>query len=224
MSKRYSEISKLVDQSKQYSAAEAISLAKKTSDVKFDASVEAHFKLNIDPKATDQKIRTQVLLPHGTGKSRKIAVFASPAKEEEARSAGADIIGGEELIKQIKESGKTDFDLAVAEPALMKSLAGIAKILGQRGLMPSPKTGTVGENVGALVREFKGGKVEVRTDDTGVIHQAIGKVSFEEQKLLENFEAVKEAIRRAKPSAVKKDLVRSVTISTSMGPGIAVVK
>ncbi|MBI4050629.1 MAG: 50S ribosomal protein L1 [Candidatus Doudnabacteria bacterium] len=222
MSKRYSQVVQLVDRTKTYPIEEAVALARQTSTVKFDATVEAHFKLGIDAKQTDQKVRTQITLPHGTGKTIKVAAFVSSGKEKEAKAGGADIIGGEELVKQIKETGKADFDAAVAEPAMMKSLAQIAKILGQRGLMPNPKAGTVGEDVGRLVKELKGGRVEIKTDDTGVVHAAIGKVSFDEQKLLENFQAVKEALYRAKPSAVKKDFVKSVTISTSMGPGIKV--
>lgn len=223
-SKRYEEVVKLVEPTRLYSVEEAVRLAKQTSTVKFDASVEVHFKLNIDLKQTDQKVRTQVSLPHGTGKSLKVAAFVSGAKEKEATDAGADIVGGEELVKKIKETEKTDFDIAVAEPAMMKSLAAVAKILGQRGLMPNPKTGTVGEDVAKMVKELKGGKVDVKTDDSGVIHQTIGKVSFDEQKLLENFQTLKDAIYRAKPASVKKEFVSSITISTSMGPGIKVQK
>lgn len=212
----------MIDANKTYSIEEAIVLAKKTSSVKFDASVDVHFKLNIDTKQTDQKVRTQLTLPHGTGKILKVAAFVTGAQEKEAEAAGADIVGGEELVKQIKESEKTDFDVAVAEPPMMKSLASIAKILGQRGLMPNPKTGTVGADIGKIVRDLKAGRVDVKTDDTGVIHQIIGKVSFDDAKLLENFQALKEAIYRAKPSSVKKDFVKSITVSTSMGPGISI--
>lgn len=223
MSKRFQEAVKLVDQAKIYSVEDAIKLVKQASTVKFDASVEAHFRLNIDPKQTDQKIRTQVSLPHGTGKTLRVAAFAGPAKEKEAKEAGADLVGGEELIKQIKQTEKTDFDIAVADGSMMKSLAGIAKILGQRGLMPSPKTGTVGSDVGQMVKDLKsGGRVDVKTDDSGNIHQTIGKVSFDDQKLLENFQTLKEAIHRAKPASVKKVFVGSITLTSSMGPGIRV--
>ena len=223
MSKRIAEALKLIDQIKTYSIEEAIKLAKETSKVKFDASVEAHFRLNIDPKQTEQKVRTQINLPYGIGKTMKVAAFVSPAKEKDAKEAGADIVGGEELVKQIKQTEKTDFDIAVADPAMMKSLATVAKILGQRGLMPNPKAGTVGEDVGKIVRDLKSGsKIDVKTDDSGNIHQVIGKVSFDDGKLLENFQALKEAIHRAKPAAVKKDFVSSITIATSMGPGIRV--
>lgn len=223
MSKRYASALQLIDTSKIYSIEEAIKLAKQSSTVKFDASVETHFRLNIDPKQTDQKIRTQLSLPHGIGKTLRVAAFVSPAKEKDAAAAGADIVGGEELVKQIKQSEKTDFDIAVADGSMMKSLAGIAKILGQRGLMPSPKTGTVGDNVGQMVKELKSGsKIDVKTDDSGNVHQVIGKVSFDDKKLLENFQALKEAINRARPASVKKEFVGSITISTSMGPGIRV--
>lgn len=212
----------MIDLNKSYEIGEAVTLAKKSSTVKFDASVEVHIKLNIDIKQTDQKVRTQVVLPHGTGKSIKVAAFVSPTREKEATEAGAQIVGGEELVKQIKEKEKTDFDIAVAEPVMMKSLAVIAKILGQRGLMPNPKTGTVGEEIGKMVRELKGGKIDIKTDDTGVIHQTIGKVSFSEANLVENYQALKEALYRAKPAAIKKDFVTSVNLSTSMGPGIRI--
>lgn len=224
MSKRYNEVLKLVEKDKTYSIEEAVRLAKQTSTVKFDASVEVHIRLNIDTKQTDQKIRTQIQLPAGTGKTLKIAAFVSLAKEKEAKAAGADIVGGEELIKKIKETGKTDFDMAVAEPAMMKGLAVIAKTLGQRGLMPNPKTGTVTPDIAKAVKELKSGKVDVRTDDTGVIHQAIGKVSFDDQKLVENFGVLKDAIQRAKPVSVKKEFISSISISTSMSPGIRVAK
>lgn len=224
MSKRFAEAVKLVDPAKTYSIEEAIQLAKQSSTVKFDASVEVHVGLNIDPKQTDQRLRAQEVLPHGTGKSLRVAAFVAANKEKDASAAGADIVGGEELIKKIKETQKTDFDVAVAEPAMMKSLATVAKILGQRGLMPSPKTGTVGEDIGKMVKELKGGKIDIKTDDSGNVHQIIGKVSFDEQKLVENFKAFKEGLYRAKPAAVKKDFVRSITISTSMGPGIKIGK
>lgn len=224
MSKRYNAALQLVDLQKQYPLEEAVKLAKETSRVKFDATLEAHFRLNVDIKQSDQKVRTQVQLPHGTGKKLKIAAFVSSAKEKEAQGAGADVVGGEDLIKKIKETGKVDFDIAVAESAMMKSLAQVAKILGQKGLMPSPKTGTVGEDVPRMVSELRGGKVDVRMDDSGNIHQAIGKVSFDDAKLVENFQVLKEAIRRAKPAAVKKEFIASMTLASTMGPGIKVAK
>lgn len=224
MSKRYTQSTQLIKSDQQYPVDEAIELAKQTSTVKFDASVEAHFRLNIDPAQTDQKIRFQIKLPYGTGKVIKVAAFVSPGNEQNAQNAGADLIGGVELVKKIKETKKTDFDVAVAEPSLMKSLAQVAKILGQRGLMPNPKTGTVGENIAELVTELKQGKVDVKTDDSGNIHQNIGKVSFDKQKLVDNFLALKEAIFKAKPSSVKREFISQITISTSMGPGIKTKK
>lgn len=222
--KRYAEAVKLVDANKAYPVEEAIKLAKQTSKVKFDASVDVHFRLNIDPKQTDQKVRTAVFLPHGTGKSVKVAAFVSPAKEKEAKEAGADIVGGEELIKQIKQTEKADFEVAVAEPAMMKNLAVVAKILGQKGLMPNPKTGTVTPDIAKVVKELKTGRVDVKTDDSGNIHQIIGKASFDDAKLLENYQVLKEAIYRARPSSMKKEFVGSITMTTSMGPGIKIQK
>lgn len=224
MSKRITQAQKLIDRTKAYPLEEAIKLAKETSTVKFDASVEAHFRLGIDPAQTDQKVRTQAVLPHGTGKILKVAAFVTAAKELEAKEAGADIVGGEELVKKIKETGRTEFDVAVAEPAVMKSLAAVAKTLGQRGLMPNPKTNTVGEDVGKLIRELKGGRIEIKTDDSGNIHQVIGRVSFPDEQLLANFEALKKSILAAKPEGVKADFIRSITLAPSMGPGIRVEK
>lgn len=225
MPKRYESALKLVDPGKTYSVEEAVALAKQTSTVKFDATVEVHFRLNVDTKQTDQKIRAQVTLPHSTGKTRRVAAFVSSSGEKTAKEAGADLAGGEELIKEIKQTEKTDFDVAVAEPAMMKSLAAVAKILGQRGLMPNPKTGTVGEDVAKMVKELKSGsKVEIKTDDSGNIHVAIGKVSFDDVKLIENFKAIKDAVYLAKPASVKKDFMGSITITTSMGPGIPVAR
>ena len=225
MTKRYQSALQLIDSAKTYSVEEAVALAKQTSTVKFDASVEVHFRLNIDPKQTDQKIRTQISLPHPIGKTLKVAAFVSPVRETEVSEAGADLVGGEDLIKQIKQTQKTDFDIAVAEPSMMKNLATIAKILGQRGLMPNPKTGTVGDTLGVMIKDLKSGsKVDIKTDDSGNIHQVIGKVSFANAKLLENYQALKDAIHRAKPGSVKKDFVTSITITTSMGPGIRVRK
>jgi len=221
-SKRYKEISKTVDKEKLYPVEEAIKLAKQTASVKFDAAIDIHIKLNIDPKQTDQKVRTQVMLPHGTGKQVKVVAFVTSAKEKDAKEAGADVIGGEELVKQIKETEKTDFDVAVAEPAMMRSLAGVAKILGQRGLMPNPKAGTVGEDVAKLIRELKSGKVQITNDDSGVMHQIIGRASFSEQQLLENFQTIKDALHRAKPASVKRDYIGSITLAATMGPGIKV--
>ncbi|MFH1255336.1 MAG: 50S ribosomal protein L1 [bacterium] len=210
------------DKSKNYSIAEAIELSKKSSKTKFDASIEAHFRLGINTKKGEQQVRLAVSLPHGTGKTIKIAAFVTPAKEEEARQAGADYVGGEELINQIKKTEKTDFQVAVAEPVMMKNLAAIAKILGTRGLMPSPKNETVTPNPAKAIEQLKKGKVSLKNDDTGNIHVAIGKVSFETGKLANNFNTLLDAIKKAKPATSKGVYLKNISISSTMGPGIKV--
>ncbi len=210
------------DKIKAYPIAEAIESAKKLSKTKFDASIEAHFRLGINTKKGEQQVRLAVSLPHGTGKTIKIAAFVTPAKEEEARQAGADYVGGEELINQIKKTEKTDFQVAVAEPVMMKNLAAIAKILGTRGLMPSPKNETVTPNPAKAIEQLKKGKVSLKNDDTGNIHVAIGKASFETGKLADNFNALLDAIKKAKPSTSKGVYLKNISISSTMGPGIKV--
>ncbi len=222
LAKRVKGNNGLVDKKKVYSLEEAIELAKKTANVKFDASIEVHVRTGIDPKKTDQLIRGTVSLPAGTGKTKKVAAFVSEAKEKQAKDAGAYLVGGEELIKQIKETEKTDFEVAVAEPSMMPKLAGIAKILGTRGLMPNPKTGTVGENISQIIAEIAGGKVSFKNDDTANIHQMIGKASFENQKLLENLKAFISAVESVKPSGAKGQYIQSITINSTMGPGIKI--
>ncbi len=220
VAKRVKANSALVDQDKIYTPAEAIALAKKTSNTKFVGSIEVHIRLGIDAKKTDQAVRGTVNLPHGTGKTKKVAAFVTEAKEKEAKDAGAAIVGGEELIKQIKETEKTDFDVAVAEPALMPKLAQIAKILGTRGLMPNPKTGTVGANIGQLVKEIAGGKVNFKNDDSANIHQIIGKANFDDKNLLENFQAFYTSVTQSKPATIKGQFIKSMSINSTMGPGI----
>ena len=192
------------------------------SKTKFDASVEVHFRLGIDPKKGDQQIRTAVSLPHGTGKSVRVAAFVSPEKEKEAKAAGADLIGNEDLIAEIKKTEKTDFEVAVAEPAMMKNLAQIAKILGTRGLMPSPKNETVTPNPAKAIKELKKGKVSFKNDDTANIHVAIGKVSFSDEQLTDNYTAILDAIKKLKPAKSKGVFLKNITITTSMGPGVRV--
>lgn len=211
-----------LDKTKAYPIEEAIELTKKLSKTKFDASVEIHFRLGIDPRKGDQQVRTAVNLPHGTGKTVKVAAFVSPGKEKEVKEAGADYAGGEELIAEIKKTEKTDFQVAVAEPAMMKALAPIAKILGTRGLMPSPKNDTVTANPAKTVAELKKGKVSFKNDDTGNVHTAIGKVSFDTKQLLENYQTLLEAIKKAKPSSSKGVYIKNIAISSSMGPGIKI--
>lgn len=210
------------DKTKSYSVEEAIELAKKFAKTKFDASVEVHFRLGIDTKKGDQQIRSAVSLPHGTGKTVRVAAFVSSDKEEAAKAAGADVVGGDELIAEIKKTEKTNFEVAVAEPAMMKNLAQIAKILGTRGLMPSPKNGTVSTDPAAAVAELKKGKVSFRNDDTGNVHVAIGKLSFDTAKLAENYKTLVDSIRKAKPVSSKGTFIKNISLNSTMGPGIKV--
>ena len=210
------------DRAKAYPIAEAIELVKKTAKTKFDASVEVHFRLGLDTQKGEQQVRLAVSLPHGTGKTIKVAAFVTPAKEQEVRAAGADYVGGEELINEIKKTEKTDFQVAVAEPGLMKNLAAIAKILGTRGLMPSPKNETVTPDPAKAVAELKKGKVSLKNDDTGNIHVAMGKVSFPPQSLMENFTVLLEAVRKAKPATSKGVYLKNISLSSTMGPGIKI--
>ena len=220
VSKRAKSAAELVNKDNIYSAEEAIELAKKTATTKFVGSIEVHVKTAIDAKKTDQAIRGSVTLPHGTGKTRKIAAFVTESNEAAAKAAGAAVVGGEELIKQIKETEKTDFDIAVCEPAMMPKLAAIAKILGTRGMMPNPKTGTVSENIEAAIKEIAGGKVNFKNDNTGNVHQIIGKTDFDSAKLSENLKTFIEALQATKPVAVKRNFLVSMSLNSTMGPGI----
>ena len=222
LAKRVKANNELVDKEKLYTPEEAIDLAKKTANTKFVGSIEVHVRTLIDAKKTDQSVRGTVSLPHGSGKNKTVAAFVTEAKEKEAKDAGASIIGGEDLIKKIKETEKTNFNVAVAEPALMPKLAQIAKILGTRGLMPNPKTGTVGVNVGAIIKEIAGGRVNFKNDDSGNIHQIIGKSNFETSALLENLKALYRAITQSKPISVKGQFIGGISINSTMGPGIRV--
>ncbi len=222
ISKRQKANSEMVDRTKFYSPEEAIELAKKTANTKFKGSVEVHIRLGTDAKKTEQSVRGSINLPHGTGKTKKIAAFVTEANEKIAKDAGAAIVGGEELIKKIKETEKTDFEVAVAEPALMAKMAPIAKILGQRGLMPNPKNGTVTTDIAATIKEIGAGKVNFKNDDSGNIHQIIGKTGFDSAKLVENFKTFMEALNGSKPSTIKKQFIMSITVHSSMGPGIKV--
>jgi large subunit ribosomal protein L1 len=222
IAKRVKANRELVTADKVYSPEEAIELAKKTANTKFVGSIEVHVRTLIDAKKTDQAVRGTVSLPNGTGKTKRVAAFVTDAKEKEAKDAGAVLVGGEELIKQIKESEKTDFDVAVAEPAMMPKLAQIAKILGTRGLMPNPKTGTVSIDIGKTIQEIAGGKVNFKNDDSGNIHQIIGKSNFDSAKLLENLKAFYQAVTQSKPMTVKGQYIASVTLNVTMGPGIKV--
>jgi large subunit ribosomal protein L1 len=211
-----------IDRKKKYPLVEAVKLLKETANVKFDSSAEIHIKLGIDPKKGDQLVRGNVSLPHGTGKKLKIAAFVTPAKEKEAKEAGAEIVGGATLIEQIKKDGKCDFDIAVAEPAIMKDLAAVARILGQKGLMPNPKTGTVTPEIKKIIGELKKGKASFKNDDSANVHLMVGKVSFSEQQLKENIEVFLDAIRKAKPEGSKGNYIQSIFLSSTMGPSIRI--
>lgn len=221
-SKRFKEAKAKVDRNKLYPLAEAVKLAKETSTVKFDASVEAHLRLGIDPKKTDQAVRSSFVLPHGSGKIKKIAAFVTLDKEKDAQAAGADIVGGKDLIEKIKKDGKCDFEIAIAMPEIMKDLAVIAKTLGQKGLMPNPKTGTVTPDVKRAIEEIKKGKVDFKSDDTGNVHLMAGKVSFTEIQLKENIQAFLDAVKKVKPDSIKGTYLVSMVICSSMGPAIKV--
>lgn len=219
--KKYVEAAKLVDRTKAYDVTEALELVKKTSFVKFDASVEVAFRLGVDPRKNDQQIRGAVVLPNGTGKTQRVLVFAKGEKAKEAEAAGADYVGDEEYINKIQE-GWFEFDVIVATPDMMGQVGKLGRILGPKGLMPNPKTGTVTFDVERAVKEIKAGKVEYRVDKAGNVHVAIGKVSFDTDKLKENLATVYEAILKAKPAAAKGTYVKNVTVTSTMGPGVKV--
>ena len=214
--------SSIYDKNKSYSLNEAIKIVKSITKTKFDASVEVHFRLGINTKKSDQQIRGAVSLPHGTGKTIKIAAFVSPENEAAVKAAGADFVGGEDLVAEIKKTEKTDFQVAIAEVSMMRTLAQIAKILGTRGLMPSPKNDTVTQNPVKTVEELKKGKISFKNDDTGNLHAIIGKVSFADDKLAENFISLLETIKKAKPSASKGTFIKNISLSSSMSTGVKV--
>lgn len=219
--KKYREAAQLIDQEQQYNAEEAIELAKKTSIVNFDATVEVAFRLGIDPRKNDQQIRGAIVLPNGTGKSQRVLVFAKGEKAQEAEAAGADYVGEEDLVNRVQQ-GWFDFDAVVATPDMMAQVGKLGRTLGPKGLMPNPKTGTVTMDVTKAVEEIKAGKVEYRVDKSGNIHAPIGKVSFDTASLVENFNTVADALQKAKPAAAKGTYMRGVAVTTSMGPGVKV--
>ncbi len=220
--KKYSEAAKLVDRTVQYEPAEAIALAKKTATAKFDETVEVHIRTGCDGRHAEQQIRGAVVLPNGTGKTVKVLVFAKGTKLDEATAAGADFVGGEELIPKIQNEGWLDFDVVVATPDMMGVVGRLGKVLGPKGLMPNPKAGTVTMDVTKAVNDIKAGKIEYRLDKSNIVHVPIGKASFTEEQLQENFNALMDAIVKAKPSALKGQYLRSITLATTMGPGVKV--
>jgi len=220
--KKYQEKLKLVDRQNLYGVDEAIDLVQKLTIAKFDETVEAHIKLGVDSRYAEQQVRGAVVLPHGTGKKIRVLVFAKGSKLDEAEQAGADFVGGEELIPKIQNENWLDFDVVVATPDMMGIVGRLGKILGPKGLMPNPKAGTVTMDVSKAVQEIKAGKIEYRLDKSNIIHVAMGKVSFGTQKLRENFDALMSAIIKAKPSASKGQYLKSVAIASTMGPGIKI--
>ena len=220
--KRYVEAAKAVDRATLYDAADAIALVKKTAVAKFDETIEAHIRTGCDGRHADQQIRGAVVLPHGTGKTVRVLVFAKNAKAEEAKAAGADYVGGEELIPKIQNEGWLDFDVVVATPDMMGVVGRLGKVLGPKGLMPNPKAGTVTMDVTKAVNDIKAGKIEYRLDKTNIVHVPVGKASFTEEALQENFNALMDAIVKAKPSALKGQYLRSITLTSTMGPGVKV--
>ena len=220
--KKYVEAAKLVDRAVAYEPSEAIALVKKTAVAKFDETVEAHIRTGCDGRHADQQIRGAVVLPNGTGKTVRVLVFAKGAKLDEAQAAGADYVGGEELIPKIQNEGWLDFDVVVATPDMMGVVCRLGKVLGPKGLMPNPKAGTVTMDVTKAIADIKAGKIEYRLDKTNIVHVPLGKASFSEEALAENFKALMDAIMKAKPSAVKGAYLKSITLTSTMGPGVKV--
>ena len=220
--KRYQEAAKLVDSTREYEAKEALELIEKMPKPKFDETVELHVKLGVDSKHADQQVRGTVVLPHGTGKSLRVLVFAKGDKAKEAEAAGADFVGAEELVPKIEKENWFDYDVIVATPDMMGVIGRLGKVLGPKGLMPNPKSGTVTMDVTKAISEIKSGKVEYRLDKTNIIHVGIGKVSFGAEKLAENYQTLIDAIIKAKPAAAKGQYIRSVALTTTMGPSVYV--
>ena len=222
LSKRYAQSAELVDKTKEYEIKEALDIIEKMPKTKFDETVELHVKLGVDSKQADQQVRGTVVLPNGTGKTQRVLVFAKGPKAEEAQKAGADFVGAEELIPKIQNDNWFDYDVIVATPDMMGVVGRLGKVLGPKGLMPNPKSGTVTMDVTKAINDIKSGKVEYRLDKTNIIHLGFGKVSFGVEKLKENYETVMNAIIKAKPAAAKGQYIKSITIATTMGPGITI--
>ena len=217
---RITELKATVEKNKLYPVKDAVELVKKGATAKFDETVELHFNLGIDPKMGDQLIRGTITLPHGTGKTKKVVAFVDAANEAAAKAAGADIIGTEEYLENLVKTGKIDFDVAIAVPSMMPKLARAAKILGPRGLMPNPKTDTVGPNISKMIEEQKAGKLSFKNDNTANVHMIVGKASFPTEKIISNVNAAIDAISRAKPQAAKGIYMKSITMTSTMGPGV----
>lgn len=221
-SKKYQKIKEKIDKDKLYSLEEAISFIKENPLTKFDETIDLHVRLGIDPRKTEQQVRGTIFLPSGTVKRKRIVAFVSPDKEKEAKEAGADLVGGTELIEKIKTTNRCDFDLAIAEPDLMKNLAQIAKILGPRGLMPNPKIGTVTTEIKKIIKELQKGRISFKNDAGANLHQPIGKISWTRDKIKDNIEAFLDAVEKTKPGGVKKAFIQSIVLSSTMGPGIKI--
>ena len=220
--KKYVEAAKSIDRGTLYDVADAVSLVKKTATAKFDETIEAHIRTGCDGRHADQQIRGAVVLPHGTGKKVRILVFAKDAKAEEAKAAGADFVGGEELIPKIQNENWFEFDVVVATPDMMGVVGRIGRVLGPKGLMPNPKAGTVTMDVTKAVNDIKAGKIEYRLDKTNIVHVPIGKASFSEEQLADNFQTLIDALNKARPAAVKGQYLKSVTLTSTMGPGVKI--
>ncbi len=218
--KRYSEAAKLIEKTKTYDLEEAVALVKKTASAKFDETIEAHFRLGVDGRHADQQIRGAVVLPHGTGKTVKVLVFAKGNKVDEALAAGADYAGGDELVPKIQNEGWLDFDVVVATPDMMGVVGRLGRVLGPKGLMPNPKAGTVTMDVTKAINDIKAGKIEYRLDKSNIIHVPIGKASFTEEQLTDNFQTLIDAVVKAKPAAAKGQYIKSLVVASTMGPGV----
>ena len=220
--KRYSEAAKLIEKTKTYDLEEAVALVKKTASAKFDETIEAHFRLGVDGRHADQQVRGAVVLPHGTGKTVKVLVFAKGNKVDEALAAGADYAGGDELVPKIQNEGWLDFDVVVATPDMMGVVGRLGRVLGPKGLMPNPKAGTVTMDVTKAVNDIKAGKIEYRLDKANIIHVPIGKASFSEEQLADNFQTLIDAVNKAKPATLKGQYMKSVSVAPTMGPGVKI--
>ena len=218
--KRYSEAAKLIEKTKTYDLEEAVALVKKTASAKFDETIEAHFRLGVDGRHADQQVRGAVVLPHGTGKTVKVLVFAKGNKVDEALAAGADYAGGDELVPKIQNEGWLDFDVVVATPDMMGVVGRLGRVLGPKGLMPNPKAGTVTMDVTKAINDIKAGKIEYRLDKTNIIHVPIGKASFTEEQLTDNFQTLIDAVVKAKPASTKGQYIKSLVVASTMGPGV----